>query len=796
MDLLTLVARLTLDSSDYEAGLAKMQTDAVTKSNKIKGSMLKLSGAGVAAMVAFGGASVKTGMEFDKSMSQVAATMGKTMDELLADTAEVDTAYGHFSGNLRDYAKFMGANTVFSAQQASEALNYMALAGYTTKKSMQMLPEVMNLAAAGGMDLARASDMVTDSESALHLKGDEVNIMIDQMAQTASKTNTSVEQLGDAILTVGGTANYMSGGTKELNQVLGILADNGIKGSEAGTHLRNMLLKLASPSKEGAKWIERLGVQVFDSEGKMRSFQEVFPELNEAMSDLTEEEKMQALSDIFNARDVASANALLGTTAERWGQVGKYIEEAQGSAQKMADTQLDNLAGDITLMKSAFEGLQIKISDGLSPVIRQLVQFITGAIETFDQWIPIVAGAATAFGIFAVAINIGPILTSVATAFNALWLVISANPIGLAIALIAGLVVALKGLWDNNEGFRNFIKEWFAEFEPLFNDLGNKVSAIGEYISSVVSEFLGFISELWNTYGASIMSFVNDMLAQLSQIWHDTFEQIVLFIGDVLGRLFIVIQDIVNAIKAFWSEWGDTILIVAKTVWDNIKTVVQTAIDIIKNVIGLALNIIRGNWKGAWENIKNIFSSIWNGIKSLVGNTLNGIKATFSNIFGKIVETVSSKFESIRSKIKEKIDAAKEAVSNAINKIKSFFNFSWSLPKLKMPHISISGSFSLVPPSAPKFGISWYKKAYDNIVEFANPTVIPTLSGLKGFGDGAGSELVMSKNAFFDAIESARGDTQFIFNIYPQKGQSEEEIARAVEKKFIQWNNQKKGAFV
>lgn len=696
MDLLTLIAKLTVDDSEYQKGLTSAEKKAQDSEKKLKSGMGKIAMAGAAAVTAFAAASVKTGMEFDKSMSQVAATMGKTMDELESEVGSVDTAYGQFTGNLREYAKFMGANTVFSATQASEALNYMALAGYDAEKSMKTLPSVLNLAAAGGMDLARASDMITDSESALGLSADQTARMIDQMAKTASKSNTSVEQLGDAILTVGGTATFMAGGTTELNQVLGLLADNGIKGSEAGTHLRNMLLKLSSPTKEGAEQIEKLGLKIFDSEGKMRSFSEIFPELNKSLSKLTDEQKLQALSDIFNTRDIASVNALLSTTGERWDELQGYIEQAwytnesmndslekfagisltkitdnlkklgisqedfneilgytngnaddfkdalleaadagvkeqdivdalggdleslqkafdntQGSAQAMSDTQLDNLSGDITLLQSAFEGLQIKISDDLNPVMRDMVQWLTGVIDTFDTWAPIVIGLGTAFGVLAIALNFGTIVSTLATTFSTLWTVLSANPIGVVIAILAGLVTAIITAWNTNEDFRNAVI----------------------------------------------------------------------------------------------------------TAWEAIKSGAQK--------LGEKFNAVKDKIVEGWESLKEKAGQL------------------------------ADKFEDIKQKITEKIETARDKVHDAIEKIKSFFNFEWSLPKLKMPHVSITGGFSIMPPSTPKFSVDWYKKAYNGIVKFPQNTVLQTADGLKGFSDGVGSEVLMSEKHYFDTIREA-----------------------------------------
>lgn len=427
---------------------------ALSGLGRIAGTIAKTAavavGAATTAAVGFAKTAVEKGMEFDSSMSQVAATMGTTVDQI---------------GDLRDLAMEMGASTAFSATQAADALNYMALAGYDAETSAAMLPNVLNLAAAGGIELAQASDMVTDAQSALGLTIEQTEAMVDQMAQAASKSNTSVAQLGEAILTVGGTAQYMAGGTAELNAVLGVLADNGIKGSEGGTHLRNMLLSLSSPTTDAQKLLDQLGVSVFDTEGNMRSFTELFPELNAAMSTMTDQEKLDAMSTLFNSRDIASATALLGTSVERWDELTNSIQgawytmdslneslsktgidltamqgnlnklgisgdvfseilnesggnaesfadalleaadsgvsysdivdalggnladlqtafdETSGAAQKMADTQLDNLQGDITLWKSALEGAQIVLSDQLTPNLREFVQFGTKGLS-------------------------------------------------------------------------------------------------------------------------------------------------------------------------------------------------------------------------------------------------------------------------------------------------------------------------------------------------------------------------------------------------------------------------------
>lgn len=262
---------------------------------------------------------IDAGTQFDKSMSQVAATMGITTDEI---------------GDLTNFAKEMGAATAFSASQASEALNYMALAGYDAETSMSMLPTVLNLAAAGDMELATASDMVTDAQSALGLSLEETSEMVDKMAKASSKSNTSVAQLGSAFLTVGGTAKNLKGGTTELATSLGILADNGIKGSEGGTALRNVILSLSAPTDKAAEALADLGVEAFDSQGNLRSLDDIFKDMNGTLSTMTQGEQTQVLNTIFNKVDLKSVNALLANTTNSIGDVASALRDTSVDVER------------------------------------------------------------------------------------------------------------------------------------------------------------------------------------------------------------------------------------------------------------------------------------------------------------------------------------------------------------------------------------------------------------------------------------------------------------------------------
>lgn len=376
---------------------------------------------------------VQTGMEFDAAVADIAATMGTTVEDL---------------DSLRGFALEMGATTSFTATEAAQALNYMALAGYDAQTAMETLPTVLDLAAAGGVELARASDMVTDAQSALGLSLEETSRLVDEMAQTSTKTNTSVEQLGEAMLEVGGTAKFLSGGTAEISQVLGLLADNSIKGAEGGTKLRNIILSLSSPTEKAAKRLDDLGVAVFDAEGNMRSFSDIFPEMQRALSDLTSQQQIEALGEIFNSRDIAAAQALLGTTVERWDELALAIDGAQGAAARMAETRLDNLAGDLTLMESAADSVKIAISDSLTPAFRDLVQAGTGVLTVVGDFISdvpmagqVLAGLTAGLGVLTVGMGAAAIsATQLGAAFSAAWATVAASPLApIALAVGAGV---------------------------------------------------------------------------------------------------------------------------------------------------------------------------------------------------------------------------------------------------------------------------------------------------------------------------------------------------------------------
>lgn len=546
-----------------------------------------------AAVTAFAKTSIDAGMSFDTSMSQVAATMGTTVDSI---------------SELRDFAMEMGANTAFSATEAADALNYMALAGYDSEESMSALPTVLNLAAAGALDLAEASDMVTDVQSALGLSMEESAELVDKMAKAASSSNTSVGQLGSAILTVGGTAKNLAGGTTELSTALGILADNGIKGAEGGTALRNIILSLSAPTEKAALALENLGITAFDEEGNLRPLNETFGDLNDALSGLTQESQINALNSIFNKVDLKSVNALLANSSDRFDELSAAIDNADGAAQAMADTQLDNLAGDITLFKSALEGAQILISDQLTPTLREFVQFGTDALSELSM-------AFTENGLTGAMEKLGEILG------EGLNILIEMLPefIDAGMQLLGAVG---QGLLDNLPVIISAAQEIIMQLvSGIIAALPTVVSAALDIILALANGLSESLPELLPAAVAMIMEIVTGLVDRLPDILQAALtiilalaEGLIKSLPEIIKRLPEIITGILNF---FIAEYP----LIMKAGVDLLKMLVENMPEILGNIGGAIAKIIDTilqKLKGAWESMKDagldLIKGLWEGI--------------------------------------------------------------------------------------------------------------------------------------------------------------------------------------
>lgn len=359
---------LSKDLDKTEQSSARMKAAMKAAVSAAAAAVGTLSGLGIAA--------IKVGSDFEESMSQVAATMGMSVSEIHNGSEAYET--------LATAAKNAGATTKFTATQAAEALNYLALAGYDAGTSAEVLPSVLNLAAAGGLDLAYASDLATDAMAALGIEASADNLTQfgDQMARASSKANYSVAQLGEAILTVGGTAKNLAGGTVELNTALGVLANRGIKGAEGGTALRNMILSLSAPTDKAAATLKSLGVSAFDAKGNLNPLNETFKKLDAAMQSMSQEKKTNVLNDIFNKVDLKSAEAMLAGCGAEFDNLSASIANSSGAMQDMADVQMDNLKGQMTILGSGLEGLGIQVYEKFETPMKEAAET---AITSVDE---------------------------------------------------------------------------------------------------------------------------------------------------------------------------------------------------------------------------------------------------------------------------------------------------------------------------------------------------------------------------------------------------------------------------
>lgn len=605
------------------AGLSAKAGKAVAgATGKIAKGLAVSVGAAATVIGGIGAASVNVGSQFEASMSQVAATMGMTADEANYS----NEAYA----KLANVAKEMGASTKFSASEAGEALNYLALAGYDADKACAALPTILNLAAAGGMDLAAASDMVTDSMSALGIAATEENLTQfgDQLAKTAQKSNTSVAQLGEAILTVGGTAKTLAGGTTELNTLLGIIADNGVKGAEGGTKLRNIMLSLQSPTDIAAKKLKSLGVSVYDAQGKMRPMNEVLGDLNASMENMTDAEKQNALSTIFNKADLKSVNALLDNCGDRFDELSGYIADSDGAMQNMADTMNNNLQGRITEFKSAMEGAGIAIYEALgSSNLKDLVKEASG-------WIGDLTKATEEGGIDGLVGAIGSVFAKVVTKMASLVPQLIQAGVGIVSSLISGIKSNLpqivSGLTGAGTVFIQGILQLIPELLLAGGDLVLELSkGIADGTPLMADVVVKIITALSGSMGQNLQPILDAALKVLMALVQGLTQALPVLVPAVVQIIMGFVQFISANLGTIVMAALDILMALAQGIIDSIPVLIPAIVEVILNIVQFvsdnlpmileaALNIILALVQGITENIPMLVDGVIQIITGLV----------------------------------------------------------------------------------------------------------------------------------------------------------------------------------
>lgn len=614
-----------------------------------------------------GTAAVKVAADFDSSMSKVAAVSGATGKDFDA---------------LRDKAREMGSKTKFSASEAAEAMNYMAMAGWKTEDMLEGIEGVMNLAAASGEDLATTSDIVTDALTAFGLSASDSGHFADILAAASSNANTNVSMMGETFKYCAPIAGALGFSAEDTAEAIGLMANAGIKGSQAGTALRTIMNNLSGDVKICGSSIGEVTVATTNADGSMRDLSDILADCRTAFAGLTESEKAQAAESLVGKNAMSGFLALMNAGEGDIDKLSSAIANCDGTAAGMAETMQDNLAGQLQILKSQLEELAISFGDLLMPAIRSIV----GWIQKFVDWLNsmdegtrkvIVTVALVAAAIGPVLIIVGKVISAVGTimtlvpklagvinaakgvfaAFNA---VCAANPYVIIIAAIVALVAAFIYLWNNCEEFRQF---WIDLWESIKEIAVAVWEALKSFFKAAWEAIKNTATTIWN----AIRDFFSGLWEGIKNIFTTVVNAISTFLSTAWNTIKNTVTTVWNAIKTFFT-----------TIWEGIKNVFTTVVNAISTFLTTAWNGIKNTATTIWNAISGFFTSCWNGIKTGVTNAVNAIKNTVTTAWNNIKNTVTSIGNAIKTAVttmwNNVTSAVKNAMSNVFSAVKDGFS--------------------------------------------------------------------------------------------------------------------------
>lgn len=702
---------------ETEQDLKKLEAAAKESANAMegivqKGEQLKTAGDKVssvgekflpvtAGVAALGTAAVKTAADFDASMSKVSAVSGATGKDFDA---------------LKKKAREMGAKTKFSASEAAEAMNYMAMAGWKTEDMLSGIEGVMNLAAASGEDLATTSDIVTDALTAFGLTAKDSGHFADVLAAASSNANTNVSMMGETFKYAAPIAGSLGYSIEDTAEAIGLMANAGIKSSQAGTSLRKIMTELNGDIKISGQNIGDVTIKTANADGTMREFGDILADCRTAFSGLTESEKAATAESLVGKTAMSGFLALMNAAPSDIEKLNGAIGNCNGKAEEMAMTMQDNLEGQLTILKSQLQELAISFGELLMPAVRAIVTGIQGFVNVLNKMpdgvkkvVMVIALLAAAIGPVLIVVGktmsaVGTIMTYapkivstiklIGTGMKALWGIMAANPVVLIIAAIVALVAGFIYLWNTSESFRNF---WINLWNGIKTVVSTAVEGIKNFFSGIITFFQnnwqGLLTFIANPFvgGFKLLydncdgfrEFIDGFLAGVKQL----FVNIGAGIVEVFNNVCTTITTIWTAISTVFTTVLTAICTLHQTVWTTIQTVITTVLGVIKSIISTV-----------WEGIKTTVTTVMNTIKTTVTNVWNSVKTAISTTVGQIYDTIFNGFEKatgyvkglasqafnwgrdmimgIVNGIKSVIDKVSEAATNVADKIKEVLHFS------------------------------------------------------------------------------------------------------------------------
>ena len=736
MNVMELFVTLAIKDTAYKQGLKDAESNASSSTSKIGGAFKTVGkvaktamAAGSAAAVAFTKTSIDSGMNFDTAMSQVAATMGTTVDKI---------------ENVKAKAEEMGRTTKYTATEAAEGMNILAQAGLSADEQISGIGTVLNLASAGAMSLEESASYTAGAVKGFGDSMGNASYYADLMAKGATLANTNVRGLGEAFSGSAATAKNYGQAADSVTLSLLRLAEQNVTGSEASTALNRAMADLYTPTDDASKALNQLGVSVYEANGDAKDFNDLVDELNGSLQGMTAEQKNNALATIFTTQGLQAFNKMTASSDATVQKFWKGIQDSSGSAAQQAATQLDNLKGDITLLSSATEGLELGFYNTFSGTIRGAIKGITSEVSGLAE-------AMESGGIS------GALSKLAQDAINFSGQLPGLTKIGGD--LINGLISSVT---QNSGSITTAVSQ-------LLNNLASTISTGLNVFTSVGVNLLTTIAS-GMTQG--IPTFLGQALPMLAQFTESLRGNAGKLINAGLTLIQNIAQGLINSIPVLIAYVPTIITNLAGIINDNAPKILATGITIITN---LAMGLVRAipllianlpkiitaivsiftafNW---FSLGKNIVTGIIKGVKNLPSllktaakNAVNGFKGAFKG--NGILSAVKGAFTKIPSAVKSIFTKAVSLVKSFPGRFKSALKFSWSLPHLNLPHLSVSGGkapFGIGGKgSLPSFHISWYKKAMESPYVFSDATL---------FGAGeAGDEMLYGRSRLMSDIKEA-----------------------------------------